>query len=127
MRDARSLGTEAEDRAAAYLQDRGFTIITRRYRARGGEIDLIALDGETLVFVEVKLSRSRSRLPEAALHDTKWSRIRAAARQYLASLAENREVRFDVVAIDPEGIRHTTDANFWVDPGPEPDLDIEPD
>jgi hypothetical protein len=55
MQDARqSLGHAGEDAACAELRRRGYTIVARRYRTRAGEIDIVARDGRTLVFVEVK-------------------------------------------------------------------------
>lgn len=113
MPHPRSLGTVAEDRAARFLQDCGLTILTRRYKARHGEIDLVALDGETLVFVEVRFRRSLLEKPEASLNDRKRVRLTAAAVQYLADFVkEERPVRYDLVAIDPDGIRHHREA-FW--------------
>ena len=113
MPHVRRIGLEAEDRAASYLQARGFTILTRRYKAASGEIDLVALDGEVLVFVEVKLRKGRFFKPEEALGETKRSRILRASESYLAAYeGPDREVRFDVVAIDPDGVRHHKEA-FW--------------
>ncbi|MBI3721608.1 MAG: YraN family protein, partial [Fimbriimonas ginsengisoli] len=103
MPDLRRLGREAEDRAAAFLLEQGLTLVTRRYTARGGEIDLIALDGETLVFVEVK-SRGPRGSPEEAIDDRKAARLSAAADAYMAAMHErDRPIRFDLVAITPEG------------------------
>ena len=113
MPNPRKTGSEAEDRAASYLQDKGFTIVTRRYKALRGEIDLIALDGETLVFVEVKFSRSRTRPAEEAIVDRKRSRLCLAAAQYLRTFeGPERQVRYDVIAIGPGGLKHTPEA-FW--------------
>ncbi len=107
MPHARVLGKEAEDRAARYLIERGYTIVTRRYKARHGEIDLIALDGDTLVFVEVKMRRSRFQTPEEAISVVKIERLQRAASEYLISTdAVGTKLRYDVVAIDPDGLRH---------------------
>lgn len=115
MREARELGVQGEDRAAAFLQEKGFTIVTRRFKAKHGEIDLVALDGETLVFVEVKLSRSPKRAPEEAVSDRKRQRLSLAATEYLARFADReRPVRYDVVAVGPNDIRHQPEA-FWPD------------
>lgn len=117
MANQRRIGLEAEDLAARYLQSKGFTLITRRYKAARGEIDLIALDGETLVFVEVKFTRSKSRPAEAAIGDLKRRRLCMAASQYLRSFeGPERLVRYDVIAIGPAGLKHTPEA-FW--PGGE--------
>ena len=52
-----NLGAAGEKAAAKYLRRRGYRIVARNYRCRGGEIDLIALDADTIVFVEVKTRR----------------------------------------------------------------------
>jgi putative endonuclease len=107
MPDLRRLGREAEDRAAAFLIDAGFTIITRRYTVRGGEIDLIALDGDVLVFVEVKERSGRWTSPEESIDDLKVKHLSEAAERYLLDTEQvGRPFRFDLVAIDQRGIRH---------------------
>lgn len=107
----RRLGTEAEDRAADYLLARGYTIVTRRWQGRGGEIDLVALDGETLVFVEVKQRSGRWSRPEEAIQAIKIERFLRAVGQYAAETEQiDRPARYDVIAIDHEGIRHYVDA-----------------
>ena len=56
---SRDTGSAAEDLAVRYLTDRGLSIVGRNYRCRLGEIDVIARDGDTLVFVEVRLRKNR--------------------------------------------------------------------
>lgn len=86
-------------------------MLTRRYKAGGGEIDIVALDGETLVFVEVKARRSPTFKAEESLTPLKKSRIIAAARRFLEDYdGPNRPVRFDLVAIDARGVSHFPDA-----------------
>ncbi|MBX3112862.1 MAG: YraN family protein [Fimbriimonadaceae bacterium] len=103
----RRLGAEAEDRAADYLLTLGYTLLKRRYKARRGEIDVVALDGDTVVFVEVKHRTSGLVAPEAAITATKRARLAAAARQYLDEEAgPSFYARHDLVAIDAEGLRH---------------------
>lgn len=100
------IGTEAEDQAAKYLLAKGYTIVTRRYKAKRGEIDLVALDDEVLVFVEVK-QRKKGYLPEEAIGTRKIEHLVAAAAEYVLVTGETqREIRYDVVAIDPDGLRH---------------------
>jgi len=114
MPSARRVGVEVEDRVARFLQDKGYTILTRRYKAAKGEIDLVALDGETIVFVEVKFCGTKKYLPEEGINKRKLQRMMAAGAQYLASYeGPDRDVRYDVVAIDPNGIRHLEEA-FWL-------------
>ncbi|HVL38984.1 MAG TPA: YraN family protein [Fimbriimonadaceae bacterium] len=110
MPDLRRVGRAAEDRAAEYLIGKGYTIVTRRFAIRGGEIDLVALDGDTIVFVEVKAHMAKPYVPEEALSSAKAESLRRAALKYLEQVAEpDRRYRFDFIAIDREGIRHHAD------------------
>lgn len=82
-------------------------MVTRRYTVRQGEIDLVALDGDEVVFVEVKFRRSPGYVPEEAVGPRKLQRLRRAADRYLLETGGlDRPHRFDIVAIDPSGIRH---------------------
>jgi putative endonuclease len=94
-------GRRAEALAAAFLAARGLAIVERNFRCRRGEIDIIARDGETLVFVEVRL-RSRSDFGGAAASITpvKRARITAAAALYLARLGRSPPCRFDALLFD---------------------------
>ena len=111
MTDARiSLGKHGEDLACRELQRRGYEILERRYRRRGGEIDIVARDGPTLVFVEVK-AREGDDFGEGSEAVTAWKRRHMAgvALDYLARAgAIDRPCRFDVVSIrvdrEPPGI-----------------------
>lgn len=111
---AQASGGAAEDRAAAVLERAGLAIVARNFRTRRGEIDLIARDGDTLVFVEVRLRRGAAfggALGSITSH--KRRRIEAAARQYLMGLARTPPCRFDVVALeggDAQWLRGAFDA-----------------
>jgi len=98
---AQAAGGAAEEKAAEFLQARGLAIVTRNYRTKAGEIDLIVRDGATLVFVEVRM-RSGSSFGGALASITprKRRRIIMAARQYLMRLDRVPPCRFDVVAVD---------------------------
>ncbi len=100
---AQAAGGLAEEGAARFLARQGVDVIARNYRTRLGEIDLIARDGATLVFVEVRL-RSAERFGGAAASITAAKRLRLerAARLYLARLASLPACRFDVVTLDGE-------------------------
>lgn len=93
------VGLKGEGEAAAYLEGRGYRIIERRYRAAGGEIDLVVAKGEELVFVEVKTSQGAAR-PEERVNRTKRRRLTRAARHFLQHRAQaNSACRFDVIAV----------------------------
>jgi putative endonuclease len=98
------VGKSGEDLACRELERRGYAIVARRYRRRGGELDIIARDGPTLVFVEVKARGGRA-YGDAAEAVTPLKRLRLARlatdymmRHHLA----NCRCRFDVVAIHLE-------------------------
>jgi putative endonuclease len=94
-------GAAAEALAARYLAACGLTIVQRNYRCRGGEIDLIARDGEPRVFVEVRLRRNRAFGTAAeSITAAKRRRLRFAARHYLARLGREPPCRFDAVLLE---------------------------
>ena len=91
-------GRRAEALAADYLARRGLTIVGRNFRTRFGEIDLIARDGRTLVFVEVRMRRSlRFGGAVESISAAKRERMIAAANGYLATLGREPPCRFDAV------------------------------
>ena len=109
MSNLRAVGRIAEDRAAEFLLAQGFTLITRRYTVKGGEIDLVALDGETIVFVEVRHRDGHGMTPEESVGVKKMEYLARAAESYMLAAGEKRDIRFDLIAIDREGIRHHRD------------------
>ena len=108
---AQETGWLGETRAALYLRMHGMKLIARRFRAAHGEIDLIARDGGTLVFVEVK-TRPNGRLDDGlrAVNADKRKHIRWAARVYLNGNSWTGPVRFDVIEISAAGLRHVKNA-----------------
>jgi putative endonuclease len=98
---AQQCGGDAEEEAARLLRRHGLSIVARNYRTRVGEIDLVARDGEVLVFVEVRM-RASDAFGDAAESITagKRSRIEAAARHFLMALGSEPPCRFDVVTLD---------------------------
>jgi putative endonuclease len=95
------VGAQAEALAARHLSARGLAIVARNVRNRFGEIDLVARDGDTLVFVEVRLRRSAAFGGAAAsITAAKRARLRRAAEAYLAGLAEIPPCRIDAVLLD---------------------------
>ena len=107
MTDARlRLGRAAEDLVARVLEARGWRLVERNARTNTGELDLIALDGDVLVFVEVKAGRAGSRHgPVSPAHKVgrrKQARVRRLAREWLAAGRSPSGVagyRFDVVGV----------------------------
>jgi putative endonuclease len=98
-------GRKSEDTAAAYLKKRGYAILQRNYRTRLGEIDIIARDKETIVFVEVKARKTdRAGSGKSSITRTKQFRITRLAQYYLKqSGLRDVKARFDVVVIQGEG------------------------
>ena len=98
----RALGKAYEEKAAAFLESRGYEILERNFSSPGGEIDLIARDGQYLVFVEVKYRADASKgKPLEAVGPAKQERVRRTAAWYLMKKGISQEVpcRFDVVGI----------------------------
>ena len=100
-------GARGENMACRALQEIGLDIICRNYRVTSGEIDIVARDGATVCFVEVKSRRSeRYGDPQLAVHAKKQEKMIRTARHYLAGHGlEDRPARFDVAAIrlSPDG------------------------
>lgn len=98
-------GRAAEDVARAYLERQGLELLAANVRTRGGELDLVMLEGETLVFVEVRYRRSTRYGGAAASVDyRKQRKLLAAAALFLRwqPAFGNRRMRFDVVAVQPD-------------------------
>ena len=97
---AKARGDWGEARVAAYLRERGYRIVSSKYRCRFGEIDLIAHDGKTLCFVEVKLRGNLSfGLPREYVTASKRSKLRTTAEYYLATHRTDAPCRFDVAEV----------------------------
>jgi len=111
--DRRDAGRAAEQLAAQFLEARGLVILERNFRCRAGEVDLIARDGGTLVFVEVRLRAGRTFGGAAASVDArKQAKVLRAAQYYVAGKPE-QPCRCDVVALErlsPEHIEWIRDA-----------------
>jgi putative endonuclease len=114
--DRAKIGRDAEDRAVEYLQGQGLEILSRNFRRRLGEIDVVARSGDVLIIAEVRTRSSQNFGGAAASVDwIKQRKIVKAAHQLLQSepqLAKLR-VRFDVIVVndvDVEWIKHAFDA-----------------
>ncbi len=110
------LGERGENLAAKYLRNQGYKILERNFRTPIGEIDIIARDGKTLVFVEVKSRVYDDPTPEEQVNNAKQHQITKAAHMYLKRFGiPQPPARFDVVAVvwparQPPIIRHTIEA-----------------
>ncbi len=107
MLKRKELGNKGEEIAANFLKKQGYQIIERNYQARMGEMDIVAGEGKSIVFVEVKTRRSADfGLPEEALSYDKRRRLTKLALGYLAyHKIKDKNCRFDVVSILIDGDR----------------------
>lgn len=96
-----AIGRWGEDVAARFLAEHGYTILSRNYRTPAGELDIVAHEGESIVFVEVKTRRTASfGPPQEAVTPAKAAHIIAAAQHYLQDTAQiDGDWRIDVVAV----------------------------
>lgn len=107
----RGRGEEGETRALEFLKTQGYQIVARNYRWQGGEIDIIARDGDSLAFIEVKARSDEEFAPaEEALTPWKRERLIRTAQHYIAHHQPKVPLRFDVVAIVGEEVRLYKDA-----------------
>jgi putative endonuclease len=94
-----SFGRRSEINGADYLRSLGFRIVASQYRIPAGEVDLIAWEGDVLVFIEVKARQSEAP-PEDAVGLRKQQRVIRAAHSYLARYRlQDRSYRFDILAL----------------------------
>lgn len=120
-KDSRSAGKKGEDLACKFLKKDKYKILEKNFRARQGEIDIIAEDRKgVLCFVEVKArSRDDYGLPVEAVTHHKQKRLLATAFIYLESKKiESKEMRFDIVSVDLKSeetkiIKNAFDANYY--------------
>lgn len=103
MVDLRRLfGNWGEDAATLYLKQHGYSVVQRNYRTKLGEIDIIASDGESIVFIEVKSRKSRKfGAPYEAVTTRKQQQILRVAQEYLVKNGGiDQSVRFDVISVE---------------------------
>lgn len=113
IENKRTIGSEYEKIAAEYLHNSGYEILFLNFRSKTGEIDIISMDGNTLVFVEVKYrSSAKYGYPEEAVDYRKQIKIRKTAMYYMMKekYCDNTSVRFDVISILGKEIKHIKDA-----------------
>lgn len=113
----REIGGHFEERACEYLMEKGLQIVERNFQVRQGEIDIVARDKGTLVFVEVKYRRnSHAGLPQEAVTYKKQKQISRVALFYLSfhKLPLSTPCRFDVVAICKDEVCWIPNAFYFV-------------
>jgi putative endonuclease len=100
----RAKGRVGEERAVRFLRKKGYRIVARNISHAGAELDVVATDGETLCFVEIKARAGRGfGGPVAAVDRHKRQRLEKGARAYLARHPWEGPVRFDVVGVEMAG------------------------
>ena len=113
MKETYQTGLDGENKAAEWLRNhRSMILLEKRYRNKAGEIDLIMLDGKTIVFIEVK-TRMHARPGNGlmAVDRKKQQRIARAAILYLIGKEwQNRLTRFDIAEVSPDGVLHVPNA-----------------
>ena len=105
--NTKSVGDNGEKRAADYLKDKGYEILEKNWKSKEGEIDIIALNGETLVFVEVKtLPHASADMLQSLLGKEKRTRIVKTAKHFLIKHRQysNSYIRFDVIVLDMQDL-----------------------
>ena len=116
MDGRRATGRRGEDVAAAFVAALGWRVVVRNFRCRAGEIDVVALDGDTVVFVEVRARASRGfGTPLESVDGRKQAQVGRVARHFLSARGwHERAARFDVVGVrldvDPPGVEHVRGA-----------------
>ena len=109
--NSQELARSGEDAAVALLVERGYEIVGRNVRMPGGEIDVVARDGATIVFVEVKARRSQRYGSALGAVDARKRRtLRKLAAEWMQLFAPRAYARFDVVAADGARLAHYRDA-----------------
>jgi putative endonuclease len=99
--DRRGLGRRGEDLAARQLAAQGYEVVARNWRCESGELDLVARDGECLVFVEVRTRRGGAMgSPEESITAAKQARLIALADAYVQDNDWQGDWRLDVVAVE---------------------------
>jgi len=96
----KQLGQIGEDKAVIFLKEKGFQILETNWRYQHKELDIIAMDGKILVFVEVK-TRGDNNFgePEEAVNSKKESFMASAGAAYMRQIGHDWEIRFDVISI----------------------------
>jgi len=111
MKQSAELGKSGEELAEKYLAKLGYEILDKNFRTRYGEIDIIARDKKTIVFVEVKTrSGDAYGSPQLAVNFYKQKHLSLAAFSFIKKNSLNSDYRFDIIAICDDKIEHIKNA-----------------
>lgn len=110
-------GKRGEEIACEFLRKKNFVILEQNFRSGRGEIDLIAKQNETIIFIEVKTrSSEKFGYPEESVNESKKAKLKETAINYLEQRSLQNEIRFDIISItitkDKTDIYHIEDAFF---------------
>lgn len=119
MKNTREIGEKHEIMAAKYLKEQGYTVLETNYRVRQAELDIVAMENNTLVFAEVKYRKNEALgNPLSAVGYAKQKKISKAALFYMNQhrlSVYDTSVRFDVIGILGDNITHIKNAFYYVD------------
>ncbi len=109
--DNKKKGNLGEEVARKFLENKGYNILENQYRTKHGEIDIIALDENTVVFIEVKYRKTTKKgSPLEAINKTKQNKIINSAYQYIIDKNIKKNIRFDAVGILGDEVTHIVNA-----------------
>jgi putative endonuclease len=106
-------GYLAEQKALAFLESKGYTLVRQNYRHKKGEIDLIVRKNKLLVFVEVRFrSSTEFGFPEQTISEKKKKLLLQTAEQFIIENNWQDNIRFDIIALSDDDLQHFEDAFF---------------
>ncbi len=109
--DNKKKGNLGEEVARKFLENKGYSILESQYRTKHGEIDIIAIDDKTIVFIEVKYRKTNKKgSPLEAINKTKQNKIINSAYQYIIDNNVKNNIRFDAVGILDNEVTHIINA-----------------
>ena len=119
MASHNELGKWGEEIAAAYLRDKGFVIVERNWHSQHRDLDIVAIDGSEMVFVEVKARSSEMfAYPDQTITPKKRLNLQQSINHYVKSHHITQRFRIDIITVignigQPPRIDHLTDVNIW--------------
>jgi len=112
MTNSSEIGKTGEDKAEEFLKKIGYKILERNFRTRFGEIDIVAKEKNTYIFVEVKTRKDKDGfgVPQLAVNKYKQQHLTLAALTYIKKESLRSDYRFDIIAICKDRIEHIKNA-----------------